>query len=332
MKKEEMAMKWIYRVVALCFIVLTLEPSLLQAQIKAYPEKSIRFIVPFPPGAANDTLARAVGQKLSDRWQRPVIIDNRGGAGGVLGTSIAAKAPADGYTIVLVPATHAINVSLYSKPPFDAVKDFAPISLIATGAYMLVANPSLPAKSIKELIGIAKAKPGQLSYGSAGTGNATHLVGELMSNMAGIKMTHVPYKGVGPALTEVMGGQVNMMFGSISATNPQAKAGRVIALGVTSIKRSAAAPNVPTLDESGMTGFDAVGWWGVLSPAKTSPEIIRKINSEIEAIIQNAEMRQWLQSQGFEPASGDPQQFSRFLSEEIKKWGGVVKASGARLE
>ena len=325
-------MKCTYRAAASCFMVLALAPSMLAAQVKAYPEKSIRFIVPFPPGAANDTLARAVGQKLSDRWQRPVIIDNRGGAGGVLGTTLAAKAPPDGYTIVLVPATHAINVSLYSKPPFDAVKDFSPISLIATGAYMLVANPSLPLKNVKELIGLAKAKPGQLSYGSAGTGNATHLVGELMSSMAGIKMTHVPYKGVGPALTEVMGGQVNMMFGSISATNPQAKAGKVTALAVTSSKRSAAAPNVPTLDESGLTGFDAVGWWGVLAPARTSPEIVRKINGEIEAITQNAEMRHWLQSQGFEPASGDPQQFARFLGDEIKKWGGVVKASGAKLE
>ena len=261
-----------------------------------------------------------------------MIIDNRGGAGGVLGTTLASKAIPDGYTIVLVPATHAINVSLYSKPPFDAVKDFAPISLVATGAYMLVANPSLPAKTVKELISLAKAKPGQLSYGSAGTGNATHLVGELMSNMAGIKMTHVPYKGVGPALIEVMGGQVNMMFGSISATNPQAKAGRVTALAVTSIKRSVAAPNVPTLDESGLTGFDAVGWWGVLAPAKTPAAIIREINSKIESILQNAEMRVWLQSQGFEPAGGDPKKFARFISDEIRKWGEVVKASGAKLE
>jgi len=326
-------MKWSDRAAAFWLAFLAFSPSLVLAQAAGeYPEKSIRFIVPFPPGAANDTLARAVGQRLSDRWQRPVIVDNRGGAGGVLGTAIAAKALPDGYTIVLVPATHAINVSLYSKPPFDAVKDFAPISLIATGAYMLVANPSLPAKSVKELISLAKSKPGQLTYGSAGTGNATHLVGELMSSMAGIKLNHVPYKGVGPALAEVMGGQVNMMFGSISATNPQVKAGRVMALAVTSIKRSLAAPNVPTLDESGLTGFDAVGWWGVLAPAKTSPAIVRKINAEIEAITQNAEMRQWLQGQGFEPASGNPQQFARFLNDEIKKWGGVVKASGAKLD
>jgi tripartite-type tricarboxylate transporter receptor subunit TctC len=326
-------MKWrIHSAVVSWVIVLALDPSISLAQVNAYPEKSVRFIVPFPAGAANDTLARAIGQKLADRWQRPVIIDNRGGAGGVLGTTLASKAIPDGYTIVLVPATHAINVSLYSKPPFDAVKDFAPISLVATGAYMLVANPLLPAKTAKELISLAKAKPGQLSYGSAGTGNATHLVGELMSNMAGIKMTHVPYKGVGPALIEVMGGQVNMMFGSISATNPQVKAGRVTALAVTSIKRSGAAPNVPTLDESGLTGFDAVGWWGVLAPAKTPAAIIREINSKIESILQDPEMRVWLQSQGFEPAGGDARMFARFISDEIRKWGEVVKASGAKLE
>jgi len=297
-----------------------------------YPEKSIRFIVPFPPGAANDILARAIGQKLTERWGQAVVVDNRGGAGGVLGTALAAKAIPDGYTIVLVPATHAINVSLYSKPPFDAVKDFAPISLIATGAYMLVVNPLLPAKSVKELISLAKARPGKLNFGSAGTGNATHLVGELLKRMAGIQMTHVPYKGVSLALTDVMSGQVDMMFGSISATAPQAKAGKVHALAVTSAKRSAAVPEVPTLDEAGVPGYDAVGWWGVLAPARTPAAIVSKMNREIGAIVGEPEMRQWLQRQGFEPTSGTPAQFAQFIKAEIAKWGEVVKASGARLD
>ena len=297
-----------------------------------YPEKSIRFIVPFPPGAANDLLARAVGQKLAERWAQAVVVDNRGGAGGVLGTAIASKAVADGYTIVLVPATHAINVSLYSKPQFDAVKDFAPISLIATGAYMLVVNPSLPARSVKELIGLAKAQPGKLNFGSAGTGNATHLVGELLKRMAGIQMTHVPYKGVSPALVDVMGGQVDMMFGSISATTPQAKVGKVRALAITSAKRSTAVPDVPTLNEAGVPGYDVAGWWGVLAPARTSPAIVGKLNTEIGAIVAQPEMRQWLQRQGFEPASGSPAQFARFIKDEIVKWSDVVKASGARLD
>lgn len=311
-----------------------LQPVLAQGEASAgkYPEKSIRFIVPFPPGAANDILARAIGQKLTERWGQAVVVDNRGGAGGVLGTAMAAKAIPDGYTIVLVPATHAINVSLYSKPPFDAVKDFAPISLIATGAYMLVVNPSVPAKSVKELIGLARAKPGKLNFGSAGTGNATHLVGELLKRMAGIQMTHVPYKGVSLALTDVMSGQLDMMFGSISATSPQAKAGRVRALAITSARRSAAVPDVPTLDEAGVPGYDAVGWWGVLAPARTPAAIVNKMNNEIGAIVGEAEMRQWLQRQGFEPASGSPGQFAQFIKDEILKWGDVVKTSGARLD
>ncbi len=308
--------------------------ALAQRDVSAgkYPEKSIRFIVPFPPGAANDILARGVGQKLSERWGQAVVIDNRGGAGGVLGTAIAAKAVPDGYTIVLVPATHAINVSLYAKPPFDAVKDFAPISLIATGAYMLVVNPSLSAKSVKELIALAKAKPGKLNFGSAGTGNATHLVGELLKRKAGIELTHVPYKGVNPALTDVIGGQVDMMFGSISATSPQAKAGKVRALAITSAKRSAAVPDVPSLDEAGVPGYDAVGWWGILAPARTPPAIVDKINREVVAIVGEPEMRQWLQRQGFEPASGSAGEFAQFIKSEIIKWGEVVKASGARLD
>ncbi|MBI3067329.1 MAG: tripartite tricarboxylate transporter substrate binding protein [Betaproteobacteria bacterium] len=297
-----------------------------------YPERPIRFIVPFPPGAANDILARAVGQRLADRWGQSVIVDNRGGAGGTLGTAIAARATPDGYTIVIVPATHAINVTLYTKPPYDAVRDFAPIALIATGPYMLVVNPSLPARSVKELLALAKARPGRLNYGSAGTGNATHLIGELMKSMTGIQITHVPYKGVGPALTDVIAGQVQIMFGSVSATSPQARAGRVRALAVTSAKRSIAVPDVPTLDEAGVPGFDAVGWWGVLAPAGIPAAIVAKINREIVAMLANAEMRQWLQTQGFEPAGGSSQQFARYINDEIVKWGKVVRASGARLD
>ena len=297
-----------------------------------YPDKPIRFIVPFPPGAANDTLARAVGQNLSERWGKPVVIDNRGGAGGMLGMGIAASSVPDGYTIVIVPATHAINVSLYKKPPFDAVKDFAPISLIATGAYMLSVNPSLPARSVKELIAVAKSRPGKLNFGSAGTGNATHLLGELLKSKAGIEITHVPYKGVGPALAAVMGGQMDMVFGSISGTAPHAKSGRVRPLAITSMKRSSAVPDVPTLHESGVAGFDAVGWWGVLAPAGTSPAIVKKVNAEIAAIVNDPKMRQWLERQGFEPAGGSAPEFERFIKSEIAKWGEIVRTSGAQLD
>ncbi|MBI3068798.1 MAG: tripartite tricarboxylate transporter substrate binding protein [Betaproteobacteria bacterium] len=295
-----------------------------------YPEKAIRFIVPFPPGAANDILARSVGQKLSERWGQSVVIDNRGGAGGTLGTAIAARATPDGYTIVIVPATHAINMTLYAKPPYDAVKDFAPIILLATGPYMLVVNLSLPVRSIKDLIALAKARPGRLNFGSAGIGNATHLIGALFKSMAGIDLVHVPYKGGTPALTDVIAGQVQMYFGTISATNPQVQAGRVRALAVTSARRSTAVPEVPTLDEAGVPGFDAVGWWGVLAPAGTPAAIIAKVNREIAAMVADTEMRQWLQSQGFEPAGGSPAQFVQYIKDEIIKWGKVVKLSGAK--
>ena len=316
-----------------CAALALASPAAMAAELPAgYPSKPIRFIVPFPPGAANDTLARTVGQNLAERWGKPVIIDNRGGAGGMLGMGIAAAAVPDGYTIVIVPATHAINVSLYKKPPFDAVKDFAPISLIATGAYMLSVNPSLPARSVKELIALAKARPGKLNFGSAGTGNATHLLGELLKSKAGIEITHVPYKGVGPALAAVIGGQLDMVFGSISGTAPHAKSGRVRPLAITSMKRSPAVPDVPTLHEAGVPGFDAVGWWGVLAPAGTSPAIVNKMNAEISAIVNEPKTRQWLERQGFEAAAGSAAEFGRFIKSEIAKWGEIVKTSGAQLD
>ncbi len=297
-----------------------------------YPDRPLRLIVPFPPGAANDTLARAVGQKLSEEWGQSVIVDNRGGAGGVIGTAMAAKAPPDGHTIVLVPATHAINVSLYKKPLYDAVKDFSPVVLLATGAYMLVAHPAVPARSVKDLIAYAKAHPRQLSFGSAGTGNATHLIGELMKMMAGIEMTHVPYKGTGPALTDTIAGNVQLTFGTVSAAYPHAKTGRLNAMAVTSAKRSSGAPDVPTLDEAGVTGFDAVGWWGLLAPAGTPKAIVDKLNRAVVGILAKPEMRSWLQGQGFEPAGESPEQFRKFIDAEIAKWGKVVALSGARLD
>lgn len=297
-----------------------------------FPERPMRLIVPFPPGAANDTLGRGVGQRLSEDWGQPVIVDNRGGAGGVLGTALAAKAAPDGYTLVLVPATHAINVSLYKKPLYDAVRDFTPVVRIATGAYMLVVHPSVPAKSVKELVAHAKANPGKLSFGSAGTGNATHLIGELLKMMAGIQMTHVPYKGTSPALTDTMAGNVQLTFGTVSAAYPHARSGRLNALAVTSSRRSSGAPDVPTLDESGVTGFEAVGWWGLLAPAGTPAAIVGKINGAVGDILARPDMRAWLQKQGFEPGGDTPGYFRKFIDEEIVKWGKLVAASGATLD
>lgn len=297
-----------------------------------YPERPIRFIVPFPPAGANDILARAVGQRLASAWGQPVIIDNRPGAGGVTGIAIAAKTTPDGYTIVLVPATLAINVSLYKNPPYDAVADFAPIALIATAPYMLVVNPSVPVRSIKELIALAKSKPGQLNYGSVGVGNATHLMGELLKSMAGIDITHVPYKGGAIALSEVIGGQVQLYFGTTSTIQPQVKAGKVRPLAVTALKRSHSMPEVPTMDEAGVPGYDAAGWWGVLAPAKTPAHIVNKLNREIVAMLGSPDVQRWLREQGFEPAAGSAEQFARHLRNEIDKWSRVVKTSGARVE
>ncbi len=297
-----------------------------------YPERPIRLIVPFPPGGANDILARLVGPRLTSAWGQPVIIDNRPGAGGITGTALAAKTAPDGYTLVLVPATHAINVSLYAKPPYDAVNDFAPVALLATAPYMLVANNAVPVRSVKELIALAKSKPGQLNYASVGVGNATHLMGELLKSLAGIDITHVPYKGGAAALTELIGGQVQLYFGSVSAIQPQAKAGRMRPLAVTGLKRSQAAPEVPTLDEAGVPGYDAAGWWGILAPAKSPAERINKLNAEIVAMISSADTQRWMRDQGFEPASGDSAQVARHIQSEINKWAKVVKLSGARAE
>lgn len=328
--------KWYGRSVLAVLVANAIGIQILCAQTDSpaakYPARAIRFIVPFPPGAANDLIARAVGQRLAERLAQPVVIDNRGGGGGTLGTALAARAAPDGYTIVLVPATHAINVTLYAKPPYDAVKDFAPVALIATGPYLLAVNPALPARTVKELIALAKSRPGQFNYGSAGTGNATHLIGELMKSMAGIDISHIPYKGTSLALTDVIAGQIHMMFGTISATNPQIKAGRVRALAVTSARRSAAAQEVPTMDEAGIPGFDAVGWWGVLAPAATPPTIIGKLNSEIGSIVAAEDMQRWLQSQGFDPAISKPGHFADYIRAEIVKWGKVVKASDVQPE
>ena len=245
---------------------------------------------------------------------------------------MAAKTAADGYTIVLVPATHAINVSLYAKPPYDAISDFAPVALLATTPYMLVANPSVQARSIKELIALAKSKPGQLNYASVGIGNATHLMGELLKSMAGIDITHVPYKGGAAALTEIIGGQVQLYFGSVSATQPHAKAGKIRPIAVTGLKRTQAAPEVPTIDEAGVPGYDAAGWWGILAPAKTPADRVNKLNAEIVAMLGSADTQRRMREMGFDPAAGDAAYFERYVRTEIDKWARVIKLSGARAD
>ena len=298
----------------------------------AYPQKPIRLVAPFAPGGGTDILARLVGQKASEMLGQQIIVDNRGGAGGTVGTEIAAKAPPDGYTLILVSASHAINPGLYPKLPYDSVNDFAPITQIATSPGILVVNPSLPVKSVKDLIALARARPGQINYASAGSGTPPHLAGELFKVMANIDMVHVPYKGNAPAFTDVIGGHVSLIFPTMPSAMPFIKSGRLRAVAVTSAKRSPAAPDIPTIAESGLPGYEATSWYGILAPARTPAPIVAQLNQVLVSVIGAPDMKDKLAAQGLDPVGNTPQQFAAVIRSEIEKWVKVVKASGAKPE
>jgi len=298
----------------------------------AYPQKPIRLVVPFPPGGGTDILARLFGQKMSETLGQQIIIDNRGGAGGTLGTDIAAKAAPDGYTLILVSGSHAINPGLYQNLPYDSVNDFAPITQIATSPGILVVNPSLPVKSVKDLIALARAKPGQINYASAGSGTPPHLAGELFKVMAKIDMVHVPYKGNAPAFTDVIGGQVSLIFPTMPSAMPFIKSGKLRPIAVTSAKRSPAAPDIPTIAESGLPGYEATSWYGILAPARTPPQIVARLHEVLVSVIGAPDMQDKLAAQGLDPVGNTPQQFAAVIKSEIAKWAKVVKASGAKPE
>ncbi len=302
-------------------------------QAQTYPSKPIRMIVPFPPGGTTDILARAIGAELTKAWGQPVVIENRPGAGGNIGSEAVAKSPGDGYTLLMgTVGTHGINPSLYKKMPYDAVKDFAPVTLVALVPNILVVHPSVPAKSVAELIALAKKQPGKLTYASSGNGTSIHLSGALFESLAGVQMVHVPYKGSAPAVTDLLGGQVNMMFDNMPSALPHVKAGKLRALGVTSAKRSPAVPDVPTIAEAGVKGYEASSWFGVLAPATTPKDIVAKLNAEIAKSLGTPEMKEKLSSQGAEPVGNTPEQFGAFIRAEIDKWAKVVKASGATVD
>jgi len=303
------------------------------AAAQAYPAKPIRLVVPFPPGGPLDVIARTIGQKATEDWGQPVIVDNRPGAGGDIGADIVAKSAPDGYTIVMgALSTHAVNVTLYGNLPYDPIKDFAPIGLVAITPNVLVLNPNVPATSVQELIRYAKANPGKLSFGSGSNGSAGHLAGELFKVDAGVDMVHVPYKGGAPAMQDLLAGQIQLMFDNLANSMPQVKAGKLKALAVTTAKRSSLVPDLPTLTEAGVPNFDIYTWFGLLAPAGTPKDIIAKWNAELVKILGTPEVKERLLAQGAEPAPGTPEQFAALIKSEIPKYAKIVKDSGAKVD
>ena len=300
---------------------------------QTWPSKPVKWVVPFAPGGTTDILARTIGEKLTIALGQPIIVENRPGAGGALGAEFTAKAPADGYTIMGgTISTHAINASLYKNLPYDPVKDFAPITLIVRVPNMLVVNPDIPAKNVGELIALMKANPGTYSFASSGNGTSQHLSGELFKSMAGVDMQHIPYKGSPPALQDVVGGQVSMTFDNITTAWPLAKGGKLRALAVTTAKRSAVAPDVPTLAESGLAGYEVGSWQGVFAPAGTPPAIVQRLNAEIVKIINMPDVKEKLVGLGAEPVGNTPEEFGALVKSEVAKWADVVKKSGAKVD
>jgi tripartite-type tricarboxylate transporter receptor subunit TctC len=298
-----------------------------------YPSKPIKMIVAFNAGGATDIIARIVSQKLSESLGQSVLVDNRPGATGIVGTEMVAKSAPDGYTLLMVTAgTHAINASLFKKLPYDPVKDFVHINLTATAPNILIVNNSVPAKSVKELITLAKEKPGQLTFGSAGSGSTLHLSGELFKSMAGVNITHVPYKGGAPAMTDLLGERLTMMFDSISQAVPHIKAGKVRALAVTSAKRSQALPDIPTIAEAGVPGYESIAWFGVVAAANTPKEIVARLNAEINKALADTEVKKKLFELGTEPVGETPERFTAHVKSEVAKWAKVVEASGAKVD
>jgi tripartite-type tricarboxylate transporter receptor subunit TctC len=321
----------LFSIIAL-FSLFAVALAMAPGAMAAYPDKPIRLIVPFPAGGNADIVARAIGNELSKNLGVSVVIENRGGAGGALGSEIVAKAPADGYTIMMVSASHVINPSMQKKLPYDTIKDFAGISLVADVPTVLIVHPSRPYKTLKELIAFAKENPGKINFASAGNGTVGHLSGELLKSMAQIKMEHVPYKGNGPAMTDLLGGHVDILFGSMPSAIPHIQSGMLRALAVTAAKRSDAAPNIPTTAEAGMPGFEVSTGFGLFAPAKTPRPIINKLHDEVVKALKLAEVRERLASQGAEPIGSTPEQYDAFVRTEIAKWQKVCKEAGIQPE
>src|SRR3954468_4594200 len=299
---------------------------------QTFPAKPVRFVVPFATGGASDIVARAVGMKLGDAGNQTVVIDNRAGGSGMIGTELVARAPADGYVLLVVEPTFAITPALFPKAPFDVQKDFAPVVQLGQAPQVLVVHPSVPAKTVRELIALAKAKPGQLNFASPGTGTTGHLGLELFKMMAHVDMVHIPYKGAVPAVADLLGGQIGVAVVSVSSAQTNIKAGRLRALGVTSARRFSGAPEIPTIAEAALPGFDTLQWWGLVAPRTTSADVVNKIAADVNRLVASSEMRERMLALGAEPVASSPERFTVFIREEIDKWGRLVSASGTRAD
>jgi tripartite-type tricarboxylate transporter receptor subunit TctC len=320
-----MLMRWLAMVV--------LAVAAMSASAQGYPSRPLKLIVPFTPAGATDVLARLVGDELGRRLGQPVVIENRAGAGGNIGARLAAKAPPDGYTLLMAPTSiYSIAMTLYREPGFDLTRDFATVSLVANAPHVLVAHPSLQATNLKQVIALARANPGGLSIASQGTGTVSHLEAEILQDMAGVTLVHVPYKGSAPALVDVMGGQVQLMFDSIASALPQIRAGKLVAVAVASDHRASLLPDVPTVAESGLPGYRAESWLSILVPARTPQPLIDRLNRELVALLGDARVRQQLVERGFEPQSSSPAQLSARIRADLASWGQVVRAARVSVE
>ena len=320
---------------AAALVAAVFAPSVVHAAppVAAYPTKPIRMVIPFPPGGGNDLLGRAYAERLSQRLGQPMVPDNRGGASTAIAAEIVARAPADGHTLLLATiATLAVLPGFKSNLPYDPVKDFDPVSLISTSPYLLVVNPGMPVKSVKELIALAKAKPGQINYASPGHGTMNHLTFELFKLASGADVTHVPYKGTGPALADVLGGHVGVMFASTASARPLVIAGKLRALGISTAKRSPAMPDVAPIAESGVAGFDTSSWGGLVVPRGTPAAIIARLNSEIVAVVRQGDLREHLESQGYVLQTSTPQEFAAHIRSELARFRKLIRTAGLTVE
>jgi tripartite-type tricarboxylate transporter receptor subunit TctC len=302
------------------------------AAAQSYPGKPVRMLVPFPPGGGTDYTARLISQKLTEIWGQQVIVDNRPGASTTIASEIVAKAPADGYTLIMGSTNHTINPSLYPRIPYDTIKDFAPVTVAVTASYVLVVHPSLPAKTVKELIALARARPAEINYASSGSSGPQHIAGELFKLMAKVDMTHVPYKGGGPAVVALLGGHVQAQFSTPVSALPHVRTGKLRALGVTSLKRSDAIPEVPTISEAALPGYEAVTWWGILAPARTPREIVNKIHADTVKALQMPDTLEKLAREGVNPAGTTPEQFATMIQDEMVKMAKIVKAANMKID